>query len=174
MRTDEQLFAAYRDDNCEASLSELYQRYSRPLRAFAKRRACCDTLTADELFQSVMLRAVNSKHRFEQGKKLAPWLYVIAERLCLDWLRAKSRRSNVLPLTQDASCEDEPTTETSEETQKALKLLAKLPANLRKIVKFSIIDGLPSREVGPKCGVSYRHAQNLLRAALGALRAEMG
>ncbi len=51
-----------------------------------------DTWAAEDIVQETFLRAHRKRHTLRSADKLAPWLYQIAYRLCLDYFRARARR----------------------------------------------------------------------------------
>ncbi len=51
-----------------------------------------DTWAAEDIVQETFLRAHRKRHTLRSADRLAPWLYQIAYRLCLDHFRARARR----------------------------------------------------------------------------------
>lgn len=99
MLSDTEQIERYRQGDTEA-LSELVERYRRPLFGFILRMVNKNE-DAEEIFQEVWLKAINNLARYRDHRFLS-WLFRIAHNLVID--RARRRKPEV-------SMEDEDTTD---------------------------------------------------------------
>ena len=77
----------FRDGDPDA-VREVYARYSRPLRTVALRQLF-DAQHAKDVVQQTFLQAWRAAGRFDPERPLAPWLFQICRRVCIDVLRKR-------------------------------------------------------------------------------------
>lgn len=197
-QSDEELFADYQAGN-ESAFAELYARYTGSLRRYISQKTRADGLTCDEMVQTVFVRVMKNKDRFASGRKVKPWLYTIADRLCRDHKKVSGRRKRLFVSFDDVTNKsDKPdgaknprsqvfedrmavgnmqppdeVMERDELGKKAIRLMQNLPLELRSAVKMMVIRGLPSRAVGPLMQMSHRLSQLRLRMAIDVLRKQL-
>src|SRR5712664_4738850 len=88
---DEELMLSYGGGDARA-FETLYRRHRGPLYRFLLRQVG-DAATAEELFQDVWMRVIDSRGRYEARAKFTSWVYAIAHNRLMDFYRAKGRAS---------------------------------------------------------------------------------
>src|SRR5690349_5883567 len=79
---DADLGQRFRDGDPDA-IRELYRRFSRPLLTVALRHLY-DAEQAKDAVQQTFLQAWRGAGRFDPDRALAPWLFQICRRVCID------------------------------------------------------------------------------------------
>src|SRR5579862_6848605 len=75
----------------EGALGTLVERYRRPLFGYLQ-RMLGDAAEAEDVFQETFLRVVKHLARFEEGRRVKPWLYAIAGNLVKNVYRSRGYR----------------------------------------------------------------------------------
>jgi RNA polymerase sigma factor (sigma-70 family) len=90
--SDQELMKSIADRNEEA-LKKLYDRYERPIYAFAYRMVK-DARMAEEIVQELLMRIWNTAERYDgvQGK-LTSWMFTLTRNITIDMLRKKRSRT---------------------------------------------------------------------------------
>src|SRR5258708_6492964 len=88
--SDEVLLARLKDGD-DAALGALVERYKRPLFGYLC-RMLGDAAEAEDVFQETFLRVFKHLARFEEGRRVRPWLYAIAGNLVKNVYRARGYR----------------------------------------------------------------------------------
>ena len=83
---DAALVAAFRAGD-EDAVAVVYRRYAGPMQATARWMLRDHALAADAV-QQAFLQAWRSADRFDADRPLAPWLFQITRRVCIDTIRA--------------------------------------------------------------------------------------
>ncbi len=91
MRSDSELIKAYLDGQEEA-FEELVNRHIKALYAFVYRSVKDKGMAAD-IVQEVFVKVWQSAKRFDTTAPFIPWLFAIARRTTIDWLRKRSHIS---------------------------------------------------------------------------------
>jgi RNA polymerase sigma-70 factor (ECF subfamily) len=115
-----------------------------------------DPVEAEDLTQETFLRAYTRRDTLRDGDALTAWLYQIATNICLDKLRARTRRA---PLEADADPEeidlpepDKPsvqkTVEQREMSECVQMFVARLPDSYRVVLLLHDVHGLTAPEIG--------------------------
>ncbi len=148
-----------------SSLHEMYDRYGD--RVFRQARSLLrDPDRARDTTQEVFLRA--AQHPIRSSTHPLPWLVRVTKNLCLNYIRDRRRRGELLADRPRATgCE--PGTD-ARLTWK--QLLAQVPEELQLIAVSYYVDELSHDEIAALCGVSRRTIGNRL-AAFQALAAAM-
>ena len=89
--SDEDLMLRYGKGDVRA-FELLYRRHRLPLYRFLLRQAG-DAAAAEDLFQDIWMRVVNSRARYEVRAKFTAWVYAIAHNRLMDFFRANGRAS---------------------------------------------------------------------------------
>jgi len=77
------------------ALERLYDRYEKPMYAFAY-RILKDSMSAEEVVQELFMRIWKSADRFEYGQgKISSWMFAIVRNISIDVLRKKQSRMPV-------------------------------------------------------------------------------
>ena len=175
-RDDVQLIRAVLDGD-DAAFNTLVQKYQKNVHALAWRKIG-DFHYAEEITQDTFLRAYEKLSTLKNPNLFAGWLYVIADRLCIAWLRKKKptmqslERMSVKELEKlayaryvsDISAQRD--TEITEHRYKiAKKLLEKLPDSERTVMTLYYLGEMTTKEIGKFLGVSVNTITSRLQRA---------
>ena len=87
----------------DAAFEELVYRYERRIYSFAL-TFCRNPADAQELTQDTFVKAFRARHRLKSDRAVAPWLFAIARRTCIDHYRsAPPRAEQPMPELADES-----------------------------------------------------------------------
>ena len=143
---------------------------------------------AEDITQDAFLQAYKKLSTLKNPDQFAGWLYVIANRLCIDWMRKQKLIQQRKPAMQ--SLENTPVEEIEESsyTQHVLeqrvterteyrhalvqKLLKKLPENERTVVTLYYLDEMPTKEIGKFLGVPVNTIASRLHRARKRLQTD--
>lgn len=175
-RTDEDLAAACSSGRLE-DFDLLYQRYARPIYAFAYRRVS-DRATAEDITSATFLNALEGIRSFSLRKgPFRAWLYRIARNAIIDHARAAKHRA-VAPL--DETSETVPSEDRAEERAEraisgahARRALSTLPDLPREIVMLRLWEDLPYAEIAAVVGKREDHCKVLYSRAIASLRSTL-
>ena len=127
----------------EDAFTRLVKKYQKSVHALAWRKVG-DFHTAEELAQDTFLKAHQKLATLKNPNQFAGWLYVIADRICIDWHRKRKPSMESLETTSGEEIEessyrhyeDEQREATSvEHRQGRIKsILEKLPESERTVV----------------------------------------
>ena len=163
----------------EAAFSTLVQKHQKSVHALVWRKIG-DFHIAEEITQDTFLRVYKSLATLKDPNLFAGWLYVIANRLCINW----SEKNN--PAIQ--SLEDTPMEEIEESTythylseqrevevsdyhcEIAQKLLQKLPESERTVVTLYYLGEMTAKEIAKFLGVSVNTIKSRIRRARARLQ----
>jgi RNA polymerase sigma-70 factor, ECF subfamily len=147
--------------------------YLPDLRRFA-RRLVRDRLSADDLTQDTMLRALANRHQFTPGTNLRAWLFTIMRNQRINNLRRQHREGVAAELSEVTEVVDGGQ-EVGQQIQELRRALEALPQGKREIVLLAHYQELPYGEIAnrlriPEGTVRSRlvRARSLLREALAA------
>ena len=150
----------------------LLQRYQKSVHALVWRKIG-DFHTAEDITQDTFLQAYKKLSTLKNHNQFAGWLYVIADRLCIDWSRKRRLTTQSLEDTPMEEIERiSYTHHVSEERETACterrrelvkKLLAKLPESERTVVTLYYLGEMTTREIGKFLGVSVDTIKSRLR-----------
>ena len=88
--SDEELLLEYRSMGDRRAFDELVHRYERELYNYL-RQYLGDAQMAEDTFQTTFLQVHLKCDRFEEGRKLKPWLYTVATNQAIDAQRRNRR-----------------------------------------------------------------------------------
>ena len=163
----------------DGAFSTLVQKHQKGVHALVWRKVS-DFHYAEEITQDTFLQAYKKLSTLKNPNQFAGWLYVIANRLCLNWIERHK------PAMQ--SLEDTPVEEieessyihyTSEQREAegtkhryeiAEKLLSKLPESERTVVTLHYLGEMTAKEISEFLGVSVNTITNRLWRARKRLR----
>jgi RNA polymerase sigma-70 factor (ECF subfamily) len=158
--TDEQLIRRYLRNKDEHALEDLIRRYL-PLIFTFTRNYTGNRDNAADITQETFVKVWKNIKRFDQSKSFKTWIFTIAKRTAIDWLKKK----NALPFSaiQDGrengnfadSLIDESPSITEQlmlqETSKKLSFaLAQLPGAYNTVVNLRINSDLSFREIAER------------------------
>ncbi len=168
------------DDSAFAILVEKYQK---SIHAIAWRKIG-DFHYAEEITQDTFLRAYQKLSTLKNKDQFLNWLYVIANRLCLNWLR-KQKHAKQLQSLEDTPMEEvvksdyaryvseQRETEATEHRFEIVnKLLEKLPEGERTVMTLYYLGELTTNEIGKFLGTSVETIRTRMSRARKRLREE--
>ena len=178
--SDEELMLRYGDGDAVA-FDALYQRHRGPLYRFLLRQAG-NAAAAEELFQDVWMRVVNSRGRYEVRAKFTSWVYAIAHNRLMDFYRANGRATFLNQEESEAALENTPADEIPadlrlERKRAAERLLAalwELPEAQREAFLLQQEGEMSLEEIAVATGVNRETVKSRLRYAFAKLRATLG
>jgi len=165
----------------EAAFGVLVEKHQKSVHALAWRKIG-DFHDAEEITQDTFLQVYKKLPTLKDPYKFAGWLYVIANRLCLDWIRKKNLAIQSL---EDTPVEDiekasythhvsEQSEIASSERRREIvkKLLAKLPESERTVMTLHYLGEMTVKEISRFLGVSVSAIHNRLYRARKRLKAQ--
>ena len=158
----------------DAAFSILVQKYQKSVHALVWRKIG-DFHYAEEITQDTFLRAYKKLSTLKNHNQFAGWLYVIASRLCLNWIRKKKPTMQSLEGTSTEEIEkfsytryvsEQRETEATDRRGEIVeKLLARLPESERTVVTLYYLGEMTSKEIGKFLGVSVKTVHSRLHRA---------
>ena len=134
-----------------------------------------DQVGAEELTQSVWVRAFERRQSFRADGTLLGWLLSIARSLALDdWRR--ERRMRTLPSTAaplDVASQPEDPAERAERAARVRAAVLSLPPRQRDTVVLRVLDGLSTKEAADWLGCAEGTVKAALHQALARLTREL-
>jgi RNA polymerase sigma factor (sigma-70 family) len=158
----------------DEAFNALVRKYQKSVHALAWRKIG-DFQDAEEVTQDTFLRAYKNLSTLRNPHQFAGWLYVIANRLCINWLQ--KQKSAMQPLEDTPLKEIENASYTHYESERretaasehrlkfAKKLLAKLPESERTVVTLYYLGEMTTKEIGRFLGVSVNTITSRLQRA---------
>ena len=171
----------------DTAFSILMNKYQKSVHALVWRKIH-DFHHAEEIMQDTFLKAYKKLPTLKRPNQFAGWLHVIANRLCIDWVRKQHRGQEQKFVTQ--SLEDtrpeeiEASSYTHHESGQRVaerteychelvqKLLEKLPENERTVVTLYYLDEMSTKEIGKFMGVSVNTITSRLQRARKRLQTD--
>ena len=165
----------------DAAFGILVEKYQKSVHALAWRKIE-DFHYAEEIMQDTFLRAYKKLPTLKNPNQFAGWLHVIANRLCIDWMRSQK---SVMQSLEDTPVEEieessythhiseQRMTESTERYHELVeKLLEKLPENERAVVTLFYLDEMSTKEIGKFMGVSVNTITSRLQRARKRLQTD--
>ena len=156
----------------DAAFGILLQRYQKSVHALVWRKLG-DFHIAEDITQDTFLQAYKKLSTLKNHSQFAGWLYVIADRLCIDWSR---KRRLITQSLEDTPVEEierssyihhvsaaRETERTERRRELVKKLLAKLPESERTVVTLYYLGEMTAKEIGKFLGVSVGTIKSRLR-----------
>ena len=176
---DEELMLSYGGGDAGA-FETLYRRHRGPLYRFLLRQVG-DTATAEELFQDVWMRVIDSRGRYEARAKFSSWVYAIAHNRLMDFYRASGKAKFLAQEENEDALDNlaadeipaEALVDRKRAAQRLLEALAELPEVQREAFLLQQEGELSVEEIGAATGVSRETAKSRLRYAAARLRARL-
>ena len=172
-KDDVQLIRSTLSGNDEA-FNLLVQKYQRGVHALAWRKIG-DFHYAEEITQDTFLQVYKKLATLKNPNQFAGWLYVIANRLCINWMRKKrpvlqSLESTPAGEVENASytryvSEQRETEATEQRCEVVKKLLTRLPESERTVVTLYYLGDMTAKEIGKSLGVSVKTVHSRLHRA---------
>ena len=177
----------------EAAFSILVRKYQKSVHALAWRKIG-DFHIAEEITQDTFLHVYKKLTTLKNPKQFAGWLYVIADRRCIAWLRKKKLdmqlmeaiSEETLEKTAYASYVTKQREKAAVEHQRKIvqKLLEKLPESERTVMVLHYLGEMSCEAISKFLGVSpntiksrlqrgrerLRNEESIIRETLGSVR----
>ena len=163
----------------DAAFSILVDKYQKSIHALAWRKIG-DFHIAEEIAQDAFLQAYTKLTTLRNPQQFAGWLYVIANRLCINWIR---KQKPVVQSLEDTSvkeidsityeryvAEQRETQATERRHEIVKKLLDKLPESERTVVTLYYLGEMTAKEIGKFLGVSIKTINSRLHRARNRLK----
>ena len=167
----------------ENAFTTLVKKYQKSVHALAWRKVG-DFHTAEELAQDTFLKAYQKLATLKNPNQFAGWLYVIADRICIDWHRQQKPSMESLETTSGEEIEessyrhyeDEQREEASLEHRhrRIRNLLEKLPESERTVVTLHYLGEMTYKAISEFLGVSPNTVKSRLQRARNRLKEQEG
>lgn len=162
-----------------AAYAELARRHAAPVLAVCHARIRC-WHAAEDLAQETLLRGFQALGTLAAGEKFGPWLRGIAQRVCLDWLKAKQtsqvpfsslgpkQNADGLLVTDGQAVPRE--VELADELRRLMELVETLDDDCREVLLLYYYQDVTYAELAELLGVSPATVNARLTKARAALR----
>ena len=161
------------------AFERLVGKYQKQVHTLAWRKVR-DFHIAEDITQETFLQVYQKLETLEDPTRFPGWLYVIADRLCIAWLRRNQRHTEPLEDTDISELETEAYSryvatehaKTFDEARRDLveELLAKLKEGNRTVITLHYLEGMTYSEMSDFLGVSKNTIKSRLRRARQQLR----
>lgn len=178
--SDEDLMLAYAGGDAGA-FDALYARHKGPLFRFVLRSVKARG-EAEEIFQEIWMRVIESRTRYVVSAKFTTWLYTVAHHRLVDHWRA--RGLTLVSLDDEEGTVPEPAAGPQDEPHRVVEgrqalarlaeAIAALPAAQREAFLLHQEGGLTAAEIAATTGTNEEAAKSRLRYAMDKLRKAMG
>ena len=168
----------------DSAFSVLVEKYQKSVHALAWRKIG-DFHYAEEITQDTFLRAYQKLSTLKNPSQFLRWLYVITDRLCLNWQQRKPKIEKSTqslgdtPMKEVAESayasyvsEQRETEATEHRFEVVKKLLEKLPEKERTVMTLHYLGEMPTKEIGKFLGVSVETIRVRLHRARKRLQQE--
>ncbi len=165
----------------DAAFNTLVEKYQKSVHALAWRKIG-DFHHAEEITQDTFLQVYRKLSTLKEPSQFAGWLYVIANRVCIAWLRKRKPTMQSLedtPMEEiEASSHTHYVSEQRETEANAYnaelvkKLLKKLPESERTVMTLYYLGEMTTKEIGNFLGVSANTITSRLQRARKRLEKE--
>lgn len=176
--SDRSLVLGSRRGEAEA-FARLYAKYRPPLFQACLRRLRCSNLAEDAVHETFE-RALNHLDSFDVNKRLYPWLVTIAQNVCIDTIRARSRvelmrerdgdAEVVIDLRQSSEDITASAVIDSEDRRSLGRALATLPARQRRVLLLYALENWSYAEIASAENASVSSVKSLIFRARDHLR----
>jgi len=163
----------------DAAFDLLVKKYEKGVHALAWRKIG-DFHYAEEITQDTFLQAYKKLSTLKNPRQFAGWLYVIANRLCIDWMRKQKPAMQSLENTPMEKIEEVSYRDYVSEQQRirsaerrheiVKKLLEKLPESERTVVTLYYLGEMTTKEISKFLGISVKTIGSRLRRARERLK----
>ena len=163
----------------ENAFTTLIKKYQKSVHALAWRKVG-DFHIAEELTQDAFLKAYQKLATLKNPNQFAGWLYVITDRLCIDWHRKQSPSMESLETISGVEIEelsyrhyeDQQRKEASTEYRhrRIKSLLEKLPESERTVAILYYLGEMTSKAISEFLGVSPNTVRSRLQRARNRLK----
>ena len=168
----------------DSAFGVLIEKYQKSVHALAWQKIG-DFHYAEEITQDTFLRAYQKLSTLRDPSQFLRWLYVIANRLCLNWLRKEKKHKKQLQSLEDTpmaevaestyaryELEQRETEATEQRFEIVEKLLEKLPEGERTVITLYYLGEMTTTEIGKFLDVSVEAIRTRLHRARKRLEKE--
>ena len=158
----------------DAAFNILVQKYQKSVHALVWRKIG-DFHYAEEITQDAFLQAYKKLSTLKNPNQFAGWLYVIANRRCINWLQRQKPPMQSIEDTPAKEIEkaayihyesEQRNTEASEDRyERAKRLLQRLPESQRTVMTLYYLGEMTAKEISKFLGVSVNTISSRLRRA---------
>ena len=166
-------------DGDEEAFTSLVQMYQKRIHALAWRKIG-DYHIAEEITQDTFLQVYKNLSTLSNPKQFDGWLYVIANRLCINWIQRHKTSMQSLDAIPTHEVEKVYSRKyESEQREKEIlerysdivkNLLEKLPESERTVITLYYLGEMTAKEIGKFLGVSVNTIKSRLRRARNRLK----
>ena len=163
----------------DSAFSTLVQKYQKGVHALVWRKIG-DFHYAEEITQDTFLQAYKNLSTLRNPDQFAGWLYVIANRRCIDWKRKQKFMTQSLQEVSVKEIEESAYTRYLSEKQETAsrercyeiveKILERLPESERTVVTLHYLGEMTAKEIGKFLGVSVGTIDSRLHRARKRLK----
>ncbi len=107
---------------------------------------------AEDLLQETFLRLAQHGRALAADTRIAPWLFTVAHRLVVSWIRAQAVRAQLAPEIADTARSPHDALADSQAQRVLERALAALPTAYREVALLVGVEGLPPSEVATILG----------------------
>ena len=158
----------------ERALSELYDRYSRPVYATGI-RLLGDAFLAEELVQDAFTSVWRGAASFDPERaSFKTWLYRIARNRAVGLARRRGARPPSAGEVSPENVPGGPEPEASVDGWDLARALSRIPYAHREVLILAYFEGLTQREISRRTGLPLGTVKSRTTAALRSLRRAMG
>ena len=165
----------------DAAFNALVEKYQKSVHSLVWRKIS-DFHYAEEITQDTFLQAYQKLRTLRDPRQFSGWLYVIANRLCIDWTRKQRPTMQSLweiPTKEiEMSCYTRYVAEKQESEATTYRyeivntLLEKLPENERRVMELYYLNEMTAKEIGKFLGVSSNTISSRLQRARKRLQTD--
>ena len=165
----------------DAAFSTLVEKYKKGVHALIWRKIG-DFHYAEEITQDTFLQVYKKLSTLKNPNQFAGWLYVIANRCCLNWMRKKKPAMQSLESISEEETdrffydhyvsEQREAEATEHRSEIVRKLLKRLPESERTVVTLYYLGDMTAKEIGKFLGVSVKTVHSRLHRARKRLQAK--
>lgn len=166
-------------DGDKGAFATLVNRYQKRVHAIAWRKIN-DYHIAEDIAQETFIQVYEKLSSLRNPKYFDGWLYVIVDRICIDWIKKNKLNTQSLQNTPTETLEEacymdyeskHREMETDEHYRDIVKkLLDKLPESERTVFTLYHLGDMTAKEVAKTLGISINTVKSKLRRARNRLR----
>ncbi len=162
-----------------SAMESCLERYEGLVWALA-RRGLGPTPEAEDIVQEIFIELWRSAARFNPlAGSEAAFVATIARRRLIDARRRRSRRPESLPLDELRDSDPihgnaDPETRLDDEAMRALQVLRSLPEEDRRMMEWSLADGMSHAEISDRTGTPLGTVKSVIRRGLSKIRQVIG
>ena len=178
--SDEQLMVRLGGPRVEATISTLYDRYSRTVLGVGL-KILGDRSSAEELVQEVFFKVWRTSHTFDPSRSsFSTWLYRVTRSVALDLYRKRAHRVRPAPdgdpylaNARDSSAGPQEVVDESWLSWRVSRALEVLDAAHREVIDLAYFEGISQREISERTGVPLGTVKTRTVRAFKKLRSEL-